>query len=112
MARHTLKIVAAGFGGWLLASTAFAATSDEEQSVHVAYSPQELQSEAGIQHLYARLRHAAEQVCGPIDTRNLQALAKQQACVDRALDRAVDSVHSAGLTATHHHHAPAVAKPA
>jgi UrcA family protein len=101
MARPTLALIAAGLGGWLLASTAFAATSTEVPSVRVNYSELDLGKDAGVERLYARLRHAAEKVCGGADNRDLAALRHQQACVRASLDRAVEAVHSSRLTARH-----------
>ena len=101
MARPTLAIIAAGLGGWLLASTAFAATATEAPSVRVSYSELDLNKDAGVERLYARLRHAADQVCGNVDNRDLVAGRYREACVRAALDRAVEQVHSARLTARH-----------
>ncbi len=101
MARPTLAIIAAGLGGWLLASTAFASTSAEVPAVRVNYSELDLSKDAGVERLYARLRHAAEQVCGNVDHRDLVAGRQRDACVRASLDRAVEQVHSARLTARH-----------
>jgi UrcA family protein len=101
MARHTLTVIAAGLGGWLLASSAFATPAADAPAVRVAYSELDLNKDAGVERLYARLKHAAAQVCGSADIRDLAALARQQACLQRALDRAVEDVHSARLTARH-----------
>jgi UrcA family protein len=101
MARPTLTMIAAGLGGWLLASTAFAATQADPPAVRVKYAELDLTKDAGVEHLYTRLRNAARQVCGRADNRNLAALADQDACMQRALDRAVEDVHSARLTARH-----------
>jgi UrcA family protein len=101
MARPTLAIIAAGLGGWLLASTAFAATSTEVPALRVNYSELDLSKDAGVERLYARLRHAAAQVCGNADNRDLVALRRQEACVRASLDRAVEQVHSARLSARH-----------
>jgi len=101
MARPTLAIIAAGLGGWLLASTAFASTSTEGPAVRVSYSELDLSKDAGVERLYARLRHAAQQVCGSVDNRDVVALRHQEACVRASLDRAVEEVHSARLSARH-----------
>ena len=101
MARPTLAIIAAGLGGWLLASTAFASTSSEGPAVRVSYSELDLSKDAGVERLYARLRQAAKQVCGSADNRDFVALREKDACVRAALDRAVESVHSARLSARH-----------
>jgi UrcA family protein len=102
MARHTLKIIAAGLGGWLLASTAFAATPGEAPTVRVRYGELDLTKDAGVERLYTRLQHAALRVCGgDIDHRQLARARVQEACVQQALDRAVEDVHSSRLTARH-----------
>jgi UrcA family protein len=101
MARPALAILAAGLGGLLLASSAFAATVSDAPSVRVSYSELDLTRDAGIERLYARLRHAAAEVCGSADIRDLGALARQESCARQALDRAVEDVHSARLTARH-----------
>ena len=101
MARPTLAMIAAGLGGWLLASTTFAATSAAAPAVRVSYSELDLTKDAGVERLYTRLQSAAGSVCGRLDIRNLAAYAERQACVQGALDRAVENVHSARLTARH-----------
>ena len=101
MARPTLAIIAAGLGGWLLASTAFAAPSADSNSVRVSFSELDLTKDAGVERLYARLRRAAQQVCGSVDQRDLVALRQQESCVKQALDHAVEDVHSSRLTARH-----------
>ncbi|HUO79268.1 MAG TPA: UrcA family protein [Steroidobacteraceae bacterium] len=102
MARPTLAIIAAGLGGWLLASTAFASASADANAVRVSYSDLDLTKDAGVERLYGRLRHAAEQACGgALDNRDLSAQRQHDACVRSALDRAVEDVHSSRLTARH-----------
>ncbi|MBS0376832.1 MAG: UrcA family protein [Proteobacteria bacterium] len=108
MARHTLKLLAAGLGGWLLASSAFAATPAETPSQRVRYTELDLNKDAGVERLYVRLRGAAEHVCGTADLRDLKAFAAQKACVRESLDRAVEAVHSARLSARHRSGTPAV----
>jgi UrcA family protein len=101
MARPTVAIIAAGLGGWLLASTAFAAGAVDAPAVRVSYAELDLTKDAGVERLYTRLKHAAEQVCGSADNRDLATLRHQERCTQRALDRAVEDVHSARLTARH-----------
>ncbi len=101
MAHPTLALIAAGLGGWLLASTAFAATDSTAPSVRVSFSELDLTKDAGVEHLYQRLQAAAERVCGNVDIRDLGAFARQRACVQHVLDRAVEDVHSSRLTARH-----------
>jgi UrcA family protein len=101
MARPTLAIIAAGVGGWLLASSALAAAVADAPAVRVSYSDLDLAKDAGVERLYVRLKNAATQVCGSVDIRDLAALGRQETCVQQALDRAVEDAHSARLTARH-----------
>jgi UrcA family protein len=101
MARPTLAIIAAGLGGWLLASAALAQPATEAPTAHVRFADLDLNKDAGVERLYARLRHAAEAVCGSVDARDLARLSQHEACLREALDRAVADVHSARLTARH-----------
>jgi UrcA family protein len=101
MARPTLAIIAAGLGGWLLASTALAAPATEAATQRISYAELDLNKDAGVERLYARLRHAAEQVCGGVNIRDLAGTHRQEDCVRASLDRAVEDVHSARLTARH-----------
>ena len=89
----------------LFATTALPAAADGrlvEESLEVSYSDLDLDKEAGVASLYARLRNAAEQVCdvasGP------QALflsSSERVCMAGALERAVAHVDRAALTAYH-----------
>jgi UrcA family protein len=101
MARHTLPLIAAGLGGWLLVSTASAAPAADAPVRHVSYHRLDLTTDAGVESLYARLRHAADEVCGSVNIRDLASLAQHQACAQQALDRAVEDVHSERLSARH-----------
>jgi len=99
MARSNLALIAAGLGGWLLASTALAAA--DGRAIRVSYSDLDLSKDAGIERLYARLRSAADEACGRVDIRELAALGRQRLCARDALDRAVEDAHSPRLTARH-----------
>ncbi len=89
----------------LVGMTAFPAAADGrlvEESLAVRYADLDLDKEAGIANLYARLRTAAERVCdlgsGP------QALflsSSERSCVTTALEQAVANVDHAALTAYH-----------
>ncbi|MBS0395111.1 MAG: UrcA family protein [Proteobacteria bacterium] len=104
MSRHPLKLLAAGLGGCLIAASTFAAPAPlpETPVVHVSYAELDLAKDAGVERLYTRLRHAADDVCGHVDGRDLAIGAAHDACVREALDRAVDDVHSARLSARHY----------
>ena len=61
----------------------------------VHYSDLDLNSEAGVATLYNRIRSAAEQVCGNVDSRRLDEVAAAKACVDHAVSASMNSVNNA-----------------
>jgi UrcA family protein len=73
-----------------------------EESLEVRYTDLDLDKEAGVANLYARLRNAAEQVCnlgyGPAA---LFLSSSERACVTAALEEAVVNVDRPALTAYH-----------
>ncbi len=77
----------------------------ESAGVKVSFAELDLDKEAGIDALYARLRRAAEQVCGldaiPGYAITVQAASDRHACYTDALDRAVTSLDVPSLTAKH-----------
>ncbi len=64
----------------------------------VHYADLNLNTEAGAAILYKRIRHAAEQVCGDVGSRELAQAAAAQACVNRTIFSSVHSVNSPTLT--------------
>jgi UrcA family protein len=97
MTRKTLSLVIAGVASLTVAAAAFAADVTEVRSTRVGYADLNLANDAGVAHLYARLRNAASQVCAYSSVRDLVA----QDCAARALDGAVASVDDGKLTALH-----------
>lgn len=96
----TLLAMAATAGA---ASTAQADTMKTHyDDVVVRFGDLDLDSEADIKVLYARLGNAAARACGngPV-TRGMRARAEYRACVDSKLDRAVDKVGARNLYALH-----------
>lgn len=85
----------------LAAPAAFAAGADAPRTTTVAYDDLNLNSPAGVETLYARLRGAAQNVCGDRDFRTLRARAAYQSCYSHALDTAVAGVNHDSLTARH-----------
>jgi UrcA family protein len=84
------------------AAGAHAATPGEEStSLKVAYGDLDLASSAGSDALYARIVSAARTVCyaNDVDSRDLHAVANERACETRAINDAVQDVHSAKLAA-------------
>lgn len=70
--------------------------------VSVSYADLDLTDPAGAAVMYARLRTAARQACGPEPSlRALQQHAAFEACFDRALNKAVHRVDSERLHALH-----------
>jgi len=73
----------------------------------VRYSDLNLNTQAGAEMLYKRIRNAAEQVCGDVDSRQLQQAAAAKACVDRAIIAGTHAVNHVRLTSTYDAHAGA-----
>jgi UrcA family protein len=71
----------------------------DSRAVTVRYSDLNMNTEAGVASLYDRIRHAAEQVCGKVDSRRLDELAMAQTCVNHAIASSVSAVGNAQLTA-------------
>ncbi len=64
----------------------------------VRYSDLNLNTDAGVVTLYNRIQHAAEQVCGNVDSRRLEQVTAAQACVNKAMAASVSAVGNAQLT--------------
>jgi UrcA family protein len=64
----------------------------------VHYSDLNLDTPAGAAVLYQRIRHAAEQVCGKVDSRRLDEMVVAQSCMDKAIASSVSAVGNAQLT--------------
>ena len=88
-----------------LASVTIVAHADEAangvptRTVH--YSDLDINTRAGAAVLYARIRNAAQQVCGNVDSRQLVVSAAVKACVNRAIYTSVRSVNSPRLTSVY-----------
>jgi UrcA family protein len=95
----TLVFLIAGLAGAPFAANA--ATADVP-SLRVQYADLDLSRDAGVEHLYTRLRHAAGSVCDQhADVRDFRAVAAERTCAARALDRAVAEIRSSRLSARH-----------
>jgi UrcA family protein len=82
----------AAAGGVAHADTAFDVPA---RTVH--YSDLDLNTQAGAAALYNRIRSAAEQVCGDVDSRRLDEAAAAKACVDHAVSASINSVKQISL---------------
>ncbi len=89
-----------------LLAAAAVASAQEPPSTHVRYTRAEIQSPDGARVVYARIRAAAREVCGPADTRDLTAWSASRSCQEHAIEQAVASVHSERLAALYRHSAP------
>ena len=90
-----------------LASAAVVAHADEAangvpaRTVH--YSDLDINTPAAAV-LYVRIRNAAQQVCGDVDSRQLAVAAAAKACVGRAVYSSVRTVNSPKLTSVYNSH--------
>lgn len=99
MTRRTLTLLAACVASLALTGAAFATDLAQPRSTRVGYADLNLANDAGVAHLYARLRSAANQVC---DYSSPTALIAQD-CAAKALDDAVAAIDNGKLTALHQH---------
>jgi UrcA family protein len=67
----------------------------------VTYGDLNLDSAQGASVLYARLRHAAQEVCSFFDSKELALWSARQTCVNNALTSAVAKVNKPNVTALH-----------
>ncbi len=73
---------------------------------YVRYADLNLSNMEGVTALYARLRHAAQEVCGPdVDNRELVRVQKYGACLDQAVAQAVAKIDRPLLSQYHQSHA-------
>jgi len=72
--------------------------------IHVSYGDLDLTKTAGVSTLYARLKAAARQACGPtkfIEAGSVQRKLQNEACYDSLLSRAVEKLGNDDVTAIH-----------
>jgi UrcA family protein len=70
-------------------------------SAKVQYVPSDLTTKARAVKLYRQIESAARDVCEQLDGRELVRHEHYTRCVDDAIARAVEQVHSSELTAIH-----------
>lgn len=96
-----LILAIAGLAGLPFAAGAATVPADA-RSVRVQFADLDLTHDAGVEHLYVRLRHAANSVCDQhANVRDVRAMARERDCTNQALDRAVAQIRSARLSARH-----------
>lgn len=96
-----LVITAGMLAGFATNAEAAAPASVETRSITVSYADLDLNREAGVRTLYKRLRLAAKQACGSVDTRDLAARAAWYECRDAALATAVERLGNERIAALH-----------
>jgi UrcA family protein len=86
-----------------VASPASAAI-DQPATYVVRFADLDLSRIDGAATLYNRIRLAANQVCAPLESRDLGLLVKDRACVDKAIADAVANVNRPLLSQYHQLH--------
>jgi UrcA family protein len=94
-----VALVAAGIA--FTSSAAMAAPQTVVREVTVNYADLNLESAAGVEALYTRLRAAARNVCGSADTRSLNSHQDMKACREASLAEAVAKIGNVALAAHH-----------
>jgi UrcA family protein len=91
-----------------LASLAITAHADESDfrvpARMVHFSDLNLNTQAGTEVLYKRIRTAAEAVCGDVDSRRWDEAVAAKACVGHAVAASIRAVNSPRLTNTYKAH--------
>ncbi len=90
--------------GLPLSASAAAPSQFEDASVKVSYKDLNIESEAGAQSLYARLKHASKKACNLRSrtvTGSLRAVAEAKRCYNETLEAAVKEIDNDTLTRIH-----------
>jgi UrcA family protein len=98
---HTVAV--ALFAMASIATAHASAIDDAAPSVTVRYHDLNLSTAEGVASLYARIRYAADEVCGPLDSRDPERKQTWRNCVSHAVAEAVNTVHNRNLSAYHLH---------
>src|SRR4051794_16874740 len=78
-----------------------ASTPKDLPSVVVKYSVLSLNTQTGVPRLHPRLRHAAQQVCNPLNSRVLGLREQYEHCVSDAVADSVAAVGNENLSRFH-----------
>jgi UrcA family protein len=103
IARSALAVAA--LGALVSGSVGVAAETETRAdlpSVTVRYADLDLNTPAGVETLYSRLRAAAREVCNVDERRPLVEVMAARRCYDQVLGTAVDDAKLPTLTALHH----------
>jgi UrcA family protein len=93
------------FAGLAKAGGTAAAEPPATLSKRVTFSDLNLDTQAGANALYARLRYAAGEVCEPYEGQDLSRHRVWKTCVDQALAAAVAKINKPRVTALHNQNA-------
>lgn len=99
MTRMLVALAATAFT--FVASAAVAAPTTVTHEAIVNYADLNLESPAGIETLYARLRNAARQVCGSTDRADIRTMNFVADCRANAVAQAVEKIGNPALAARH-----------
>jgi UrcA family protein len=89
-------------------STASAATPAETVSVTISYSDLDLNTNAGAHAMFARITHAAGEICGAQpDSQLLDAVKSYKSCMSTVTERALARLGSARVSAVAGRQSPA-----
>jgi UrcA family protein len=87
-----------------VSSASLESASSEEVRLSVNYADINLDSAAGVDRLYRRLKLAASSACGPTSLReagSLEQVTNNKACAKQLLDHAIQKVDHAELSKRH-----------
>lgn len=101
--------VACALAGALISTPSFASEAEAPEHV-VRFTPADLQHDAQVAELYARLQAASRQVCSSHRERDIASMKEYRACYSKALEEAVGNVNQQTLTALHNAPATRAAK--
>ena len=87
-----------GAAAFIAASSAANAGTLDVRTKTVRYDDLDLAKPAGAQALYSRIRVAAREVCESLPGVVWSEAAAEHACIEKAIDGAVEKVNSPGLT--------------
>ncbi len=102
MSSRLIKLLSVSIAASLaLSGQAGATTRETTSSVVVKYGDLDLGTKAGVATLHSRLHRAAQQVCGPVDIRQLDQREQFDQCVTDAVSAAVRTVGNSNLSLYH-----------
>lgn len=104
MTRKHLAWGLCSFALLTLAPVITAAQQAAPLSYRVSFDDLNLNSAAGIEHLYGRIQSAAGSVCHAFDGRDLKSASLRKQCVEETIEKAVGQIGLERLTAYYHLH--------